>query len=222
MLCETINSVRGNRMQNLSTRKPCSEGSICRLILVSPVKSCALDPIPTFLFKELVDGLWPYVTVMINSSPGEGQQPKYQKHAILTPISKKPGLSLDNEKSYRPVSNLTFISKAQRLRLCISTRHRRMLNRSQHFWRAYRQPIDNGWPRYFHQQEIFPSVTPTVGGQEMTDPGRNQDAGSSFHQQQTWLLQRCILWYQRLSVFKTTTYQKRSCRPGDSDEKVRP
>ena len=34
----------------------------------SPTKSCALDPIPTFLLKEQVDVLLPFVTAMINAS----------------------------------------------------------------------------------------------------------------------------------------------------------
>jgi len=38
----------------------------------SPTKSCALDPIPTFLVKEMIDVLLPYVTAMINTSLREG------------------------------------------------------------------------------------------------------------------------------------------------------
>jgi len=41
--------------------------AVRRLILQSPTKSCVLDPIPTFLLKEFVDALLPYVTAMINA-----------------------------------------------------------------------------------------------------------------------------------------------------------
>ena len=56
----------------LSTLRPCSEDEVRRLIAASPTKSCALDPIPTFLLNEMVDVLLPYVTEMINASLREG------------------------------------------------------------------------------------------------------------------------------------------------------
>ena len=59
----------------LSTLRRCSEDEVRRLITASPTKSCALDPIPTFLLKEMVDVLLPYVTAMINASPREGRLP---------------------------------------------------------------------------------------------------------------------------------------------------
>ena len=37
----------------LSTLRPCSEDKVRRLITASPTKSCALDPIPTFLLVEM-------------------------------------------------------------------------------------------------------------------------------------------------------------------------
>ena len=36
---------------------------------------------------------------------------KDQKTAIVTPAVKKPGLDPDEPQSYRPISNLTFVSK---------------------------------------------------------------------------------------------------------------
>ena len=57
---------------SLSILSPCSEEEVPRLILQSPTKSCALDPIPTILLKKFVDALLPYVTAMINASLREG------------------------------------------------------------------------------------------------------------------------------------------------------
>jgi hypothetical protein len=79
--------------------------------MTSPTKSCALDPIPTFLLKELVDTLLPYLTLMINASLREGHLPGSQKHAIVSPLLKKSSLDATDMKNYRPVSNLTFTSK---------------------------------------------------------------------------------------------------------------
>jgi len=76
----------------------------------SPTKSCALDPIPTFLVKMVAVSL-PYVTAMINISLCEGRLPSSHKHAVVTLLLKKPGLDAEELKNYRPVSNLTFLSK---------------------------------------------------------------------------------------------------------------
>jgi len=78
----------------------------------SPTKSSALDPIPTFLVKEMVDVLLPYVTAVINTSLREGRLPSSHKHAVVTPLLKKPGLDAEELKNW-PVSNLTFISARQ-------------------------------------------------------------------------------------------------------------
>jgi len=96
---------------SLSTLSAYSEEEVRQLIMQSPTKSAALDPIPTFLVKELVDVLLPYVTAMVNASLREGRLLPSQKHAVVTPLLKKSGLDADELKNYRPVSNLTFISK---------------------------------------------------------------------------------------------------------------
>ena len=97
--------------ESLSSFSPCSAAEVRKLIMQSPTKSCPLDPIPTFLLKELVDVLLPYMTAMINASLHEGCLPSEHKHAIVTPLLKKPELDADELKNYRPVSNLTFVSK---------------------------------------------------------------------------------------------------------------
>jgi len=63
---------------SLPTLSPCNEDEVRQLIMQSPTKSCALDPIPTFLLKELVDALLPYVTAMVNASLREGRLPYHR------------------------------------------------------------------------------------------------------------------------------------------------
>ena len=89
----------------------CLESEIRRVIMASPTKSCALDPIPTFLLKEVVDDLLPFLTAMVNTSLREGYLPGSQKHAVVSPLLKKSSLDPVEMKNYRPVSNLTFTSK---------------------------------------------------------------------------------------------------------------
>jgi len=96
---------------SLTELKACTEDEVQRVMLSSPTKSCTLDSIPTFLLKELVDVLLPYLTAMINASLSEGHLPVSQKHAILTLLLKKSYLSASDLKNYRPVSNLAFVSK---------------------------------------------------------------------------------------------------------------
>ena len=77
----------------------------------SPNKSCSLDPIPTWLLKNCLDPLLPLITKIINQSLAEGDVPRAFKVAHVTPLLKKAGLDQDNLKNYRPVSNLSFLSK---------------------------------------------------------------------------------------------------------------
>jgi len=81
------------------------------MTLTSPVKSCTLDPVPTFLLREFIDLLLPYVTTMVNASLSQGRFPSSQKHAVITLLLKKAGLDTADMGNYRPVSNLPFMSK---------------------------------------------------------------------------------------------------------------
>ena len=48
---------------------------------------------------------------MCNASLLEGHLPVSQRHSIITPLIKKSNLDATDVKNYRPVSNLTFVSK---------------------------------------------------------------------------------------------------------------
>jgi hypothetical protein len=82
-----------------------------KLIRAAPCKQCCLDPAPTWLVKECVDLLASFVTVFINRSLSEGQVPCSQKTALIRPLLKKCGLDSAQVSNYRPVSNLSFVSK---------------------------------------------------------------------------------------------------------------
>ena len=74
-------------------------------------KNCMLDPIPTWLIKESRSELLPVMTNIINSPHRSNQVPTSMKSAIVTPLLKKSTLDPDILKNYRPVSNLSYISK---------------------------------------------------------------------------------------------------------------
>jgi len=87
-------------------------------------KICAAGPLPTSVLREVVDTLLPFIWVMCNASLREGHLPESQKAAVITPVLKKTNADSDELKNYRPISNLTFISKViERLVVEQITRH---------------------------------------------------------------------------------------------------
>ena len=90
---------------------PASCDEIRKLIMKSPSKSCDLDPLPTHMLKQSIDEFVPIITAMVNKSLSEAIVPGSFKQATVRPLLKKPGLDKENLKNYRPVSNLSFVSK---------------------------------------------------------------------------------------------------------------
>jgi hypothetical protein len=95
----------------LDSFTPLTTEEVEKLILKSPSKSCSLDPIPTWLLKVMINVLAPTIANIVNKSLQEGHFPKDMKYALVTPLLKKSSLDKEILKNYRPVSNLTFVSK---------------------------------------------------------------------------------------------------------------
>ena len=83
---------------------------ISKLVMKAPSKSCVLDAIPTHLLKDCLSVLAPFLTELVNQSLEQGQFPSLFKLAAITPLLKKPELD-SSFNNYRPISNLTFLSK---------------------------------------------------------------------------------------------------------------
>jgi Reverse transcriptase (RNA-dependent DNA polymerase) len=62
--------------------------------------------------------LLPYITEMCNASLQQGRLPPSQRCAIVTPRLKKSGMDEADVRSYRPISNLTFMSKIVERLVC--------------------------------------------------------------------------------------------------------
>jgi hypothetical protein len=71
---------------------------------------CA-DPLPTRLLKDNVGFLAPFLAALFNKSLEQGDVPTTFKSAYITPLLKKADLDPDEAKSYRPISNLSVLSK---------------------------------------------------------------------------------------------------------------
>ena len=109
MLCNfTVDSFVGNKMVtfNLLT---CSE--VKSLVMSSPPKSCPLDPIPTKFIINNINCITESLKCIINDYLESGIMPSCLKHALVTPLIKKPNIDQNDLKNYCPVSNLPFISK---------------------------------------------------------------------------------------------------------------
>lgn len=85
--------------------------NICELIKKAPNKNCALDPVPTWIIKQFANLLAPFIAALCNASLRSGTFPSTQKCALVTPALKKPNLDPSDLNNYRPISNLSFLSK---------------------------------------------------------------------------------------------------------------
>ena len=97
-----------------------------RLVRQAPNKNCALDPAPTWLVKQLVQELSRFLAVLFNESMRSGTFPASQKAAIVVPVLKKSTLDPLDMSNYRPISNLSFISKL--LERCVNDQLNRHLH----------------------------------------------------------------------------------------------
>ena len=91
--------------------QPCTAEDIRNIVLQSPAKSRSLDPLPHSLFIASLNNVLLLLTLICNISLRNGELPASEKSAAITPIVKKSVLDPDCASNYRPISNLTFLSK---------------------------------------------------------------------------------------------------------------
>jgi hypothetical protein len=96
---------------SLTSFSPASPEEVRNAILTSSNSTCSLDIIPTFLLKKCLDSLIFPITTIINLALSEGTFPNSFKNALIHPLLKKPNLPREDLSSYRPISNLNFLSK---------------------------------------------------------------------------------------------------------------
>ena len=74
-------------------------------------KSSILDPIPGSLMKHFFNDLLPVIADIVNLSFDNATVPINFKEAVVEPTLKKESLDHEAYKNFRPISNLSFISK---------------------------------------------------------------------------------------------------------------
>jgi hypothetical protein len=87
-----------------------SSDQVHRLISQLPMKKSPLDLLPLDLIKRNVSVVELF-TEIINSSFVSGIFPERLKHAVITPVIKKVGLDCEVLANFRPISNLSLLSK---------------------------------------------------------------------------------------------------------------
>ena len=98
----------------LTTWHECSADEVRRMVMAAVsllLSNLPLDSIPTFLHRESINVISPYLTAMVNTSLRCGCLPASQKMAGVTPFLKKASLYPYELKNYRPVTSLSFVSK---------------------------------------------------------------------------------------------------------------
>ena len=114
-LCQNINSDNQcdetDVISILGSLNPATNEEISKIIRSSASKSCDLDPIPTWLLKLCLSELLPVITYIVNLSLSTSTVPYELKLALITPLLKKVLLDPEVLKTFRPVSNLTYLSK---------------------------------------------------------------------------------------------------------------
>ena len=108
---DTINADSPQLNSKLTSFELATTTEVRKIIMSSPSKSCDLDPLPTILLKTCLDVLIKPITDIINASLCSGLFPEDFKCAHVNPILKKTTLSKEDLNSYRPISNVSFISK---------------------------------------------------------------------------------------------------------------
>ena len=80
-------------------------------LLKATKSSSPLDPIPLSLLHEITESLTFPLNNIFCESLESGTFPTSYKHALITPLLKKPNLDPQSLNNYRPISNLSIFSK---------------------------------------------------------------------------------------------------------------
>ena len=87
-----------------------SEDNVEKLIKKSPIITCDLDPLQTWILRRCGEPFVKIATLIINTSLQTSAMPDRFKLAMLNPHLKKAGLEIINA-NFRPVSNLAYASR---------------------------------------------------------------------------------------------------------------
>ena len=94
-----------------SAISPVTAAEVLKLLHSAPPKSSRMDTVPTSLLLAVSETFSEIIAYLANLSFSEGRFPTKFKSASVTPLLKSDHLDKTAPASYRPISNLNFISK---------------------------------------------------------------------------------------------------------------
>ena len=95
----------------LSSFQPVTTEEVHRLLSAMPSKSSPLDVLPCSLLKACTGTFSPVIAKLANLSMQTVKFPSRYKQAQVLPLLKKAGLDRSSPENYRPISNLSTVSK---------------------------------------------------------------------------------------------------------------
>ena len=110
---QLLNSPDNNRegISELTSFRPCDMAELQEILSENPIKTTyGIDPLPKRLMSDCIDVLLPHLLDLINTSLVSGSIDGV-KYSHVKPLLKKFDLECSEFSSYRPISNLSFISK---------------------------------------------------------------------------------------------------------------
>ena len=103
--------LRFTRSLTFSHFRLVTEADVLRYMRETRKTYCSLDPINVSKLGEAYESAAPGVGAIINSSFDEGHFVASEKRGLIRPYLKKIGLDINDLSNYRPVTNLTHLSK---------------------------------------------------------------------------------------------------------------
>ena len=98
-------------VEKLNTFEVLSLVDLKSVITSMQPKTCELDSLPTSILKSCLDVLLLPILHIVNLSLLGGIFPTQFKHACIVPLLKNSSGDHDVTQNYRPISNLSFLSK---------------------------------------------------------------------------------------------------------------
>ena len=90
---------------------PVTDTELLKIISCMNKTTCSSDPFPTRLLMSHIHAIVPILQHIGNLCLTTGDFPISCESSIVIPLIKKPGFDREMLKNYRPVSNLSFLSK---------------------------------------------------------------------------------------------------------------
>ena len=103
--------LRFTRSLTFSLFRLVTEADVLRYMRETRKTCCSLDAINVSKLCEAYESAAPAVGAIINSSFEEGHFVASEKRGLMRPHLKKIGLDVNDMSNYRPVTNLTHLSK---------------------------------------------------------------------------------------------------------------